>query len=231
MNNKKNPNRILESLLDLADSENAAFQKRLTPGPESDSFLGVRVPDLRKLAKTIANTEDAEQFLSKLPHKYFDENMLHAILLSKTKDFQNCIKKIELFLPYIDNWAVCDSLSPEVFKKNKSALIGKIESWIASNRTFTIRFGIEMLMKHFLDDNYKYEYLKLPLRAVSGEYYVNMMIAWFFATALAKQWNDTIEILNNDCLPDWTHNKTIQKACESYRITAEQKEYLKKLKR
>ena len=217
-------------LLSLADEKNAEFQRRLTPGPSEDTFLGTRIPDLRKLAKSISNTDEASVFLQNLPHEYFDENMLHAILISGIKDFNDCLAKTKAFLPYIDNWAVCDSLSPVSFKKHKTELLGEIRLWASSEKTFTIRFGISMLMKHFLDDNFKIEYLQIPLAIKSDEYYVNMMIAWFYATALAKQWDNTLPILTSKSLPTWTHNKTIQKACESFRITQEQKGLLRMMK-
>ncbi len=188
------------------------------------------MPDLRQLAKSISNTDEANVFLQTLPHKYFDENMLHAILISKIKDFNDCLVKIEAFLPYIDNWAVCDSLSPVSFKKHKPELLEEIRIWVNSEKTFEIRFGISILMKHFLDDDFKSEYVQIPAAIKSEEYYVNMIIAWFYATALAKRWDSAIPILTSKRLAAWTHNKTIQKACESFRITPAQKEYLKTLK-
>lgn len=156
--------------------------------------------------------------------------MLHSVLVSEIKDFDDCISAIDAFLPYVDNWAVCDILSPQVFKKNCARLITEIQRWASSSHVYTCRFGIEMLMTHFLDDNFDSKYLEISAQIHSDEYYVNMMIAWFFATALAKQWDSTLPYLETKKLDTWVHNKTIQKACESYRITKEQKTYLKSLK-
>lgn len=219
-----------EELFELQDKEYGNFQAKLTPGIPRDLFIGVRVPEVRKLAKRLINDPELTKFLKDLPHKYYDENMLHGLLVSEMKDYDTCVAEVDKFLPYVDNWAVCDIMSPKVFKKNKNVLLDKIMDWSASEKTYTCRFGIEMLMSHFLDDNFKPEYLKIPASVRSEEYYVKMMIAWFFATALAKQWDDTIKYLENYRLDTWVHNKTIQKARESYRITPEQKEYLKTLK-
>ena len=177
------------------------------------------------------DAEEVEGFLSELPHKYYDENMLHGLLISEIKDFELCVSKLETFLPHVDNWAVCDIMSPKCFKKHKSELLPLIKVWVESSEEYTIRFGLEMLMSHFLDDDFKSEYLKIAASVHSDRYYVNMMIAWFFATALAKQWDSTIEYIENNKLEEWVHNKTIQKARESNRITDEQKLYLNKLKR
>ena len=221
---------ITEKLFEFEDKEYAAFQAKLTPGVPVESFIGVRVPDVRKLAKAIYKEGDYEEFLSDLPHKYYDENMLHGLILSEFKDYDKCVEYVEKFLPYVDNWAVCDIMSPKVFKKHKDEFITKVKEWSASSDTYTCRFGMEMLMSHYLDDDYRSEYLEIPAAVVSEEYYVNMMIAWFYATALAKQWDTTVKIIEDNRLGVWTHNKTIQKARESYRITDEQKEYLKSLK-
>ena len=220
-----------EKLFELRDAEYAAFQAKLTPGVTEETFIGVRVPEVRKLAKEIYKEGNYEDFLNDLPHKYYDENMLHGLILSEFKDYDACIEKVDQFLPYVDNWAICDIMSPKVFKKNKEKLLEKIKEWSKSKDTYTCRFGIEILMTHYLDDDFKPEYLKIPAAAKSEEYYVKMMVAWFFATALAKQWDATIPYITENKLADWTHNKTIQKARESYRITNEQKEYLKTLKR
>lgn len=226
---------IIEELIALKDDKNSEFQAKLTPGVDKEKFLGVRVPDARKLAKRICKADDAanliNEFMNTLPHDYFDENMLHALLISEMKDYEACIKEIDKFLPYVDNWAVCDIMSPKMFKKHKDKLIEKIRLWSASEETYTCRFGMEMLMSFYLDDDFEQEYLNIPAAVHSDEYYVNMMIAWFFATALAKQWDATVGYIENNCLDTWVHNKTIQKARESYRITPEQKEYLKGLKR
>lgn len=221
---------IQDELFALQDTDYAAFQSKLTPNISRESIIGVRVPQLRKLAKRLGKSKDANEFLLALPHAYYDENMLHSLLVSEIKDFDDCISAIDAFLPYVDNWAVCDILSPQVFKKNCARLITEIQRWASSSHVYTCRFGIEMLMTHFLDDNFDSKYLEISAQIHSDEYYVNMMIAWFFATALAKQWDSTLPYLETKKLDTWVHNKTIQKACESYRITKEQKTYLKSLK-
>jgi len=222
---------ITDRLFELQDSAYADFQSKLTPGIERELFIGVRVPLVRKLAKEIVKDTDTAAFMSKLPHKYYDEDMLHGLLVSEIKDYDVCIKAVDRFLPYVNNWAVCDIMSPKIFAKNKEKLICKIKEWTKSDKTYTIRFGVEMLMSHFLDKDFKAEYLETPAKIRSEEYYVKMMQAWFFATALAKQWDDTVPYLQKQRLDVWTHNKTIQKAKESNRITKEQKEYLNTLKR
>lgn len=220
-----------EELFALQDSSYGDFQAKLTPGIPREKFIGVRVPEVRKLAKRLAKEPGAASFLADLPHKYYDENMLHALLLSEMKDYAACVAAVDRFLPYVDNWAVCDILSPKIFRRNKPALLKKIREWSASEKTYTCRFGIEMLMSYFLDDDFKPEYLEIPAAVRSEEYYVRMMAAWFFATALAKQWDAAVKYVEEGRLDTWIHNKTIQKARESFRITPEQKEYLQTLKR
>lgn len=222
---------IRDKLYEYKDDEYAGFQSKLTPGIPIEKFIGVRVPDVRKLAKQCIKEEDYNAFLDELPHEYYDENMLHGLIVSEIKDLDECLKRVDEFLPFVDNWAVCDIMSPKVFKKHKTVLIDKIRQWAASKDVYTCRFGVEMLMSHFLDDDFKEEYLEIPAKIQSEEYYVNMMLAWYFATALAKQWEATIPYIENDRLPKWVHNKTIQKARESLRITDEQKEYLKGMKK
>ena len=221
---------IREKLFEYRDPKNAAFQAKLTPGIPPETFLGVRVPKLRLIEKQFRNTEESKGFLNTLPHEYYDENILHSVFISNLKDYDQVLDALEVFLPYVDNWAVCDTLRPVVFKKQKVNLLDKIKEWIASEKTYTRRFGIDMLMTFYLDDDFKEEYLALVAEVHSEEYYVKMMIAWFFATALAKQWDSTIPYIDNRMLDKWVHNKTIQKACESYRITDEQKTYLRTLK-
>lgn len=221
---------LTNRLIVLADEKYADFQAKLTPTVARERFIGVRVPAARKLAKEVYKSGEYEAFLSVLPHKYFDENMLHGLILSEYKDYDACIQKVDDFLPYVDNWAVCDILSPKSFKKNRDKLMQKILEWTESDRAYTVRFGLEMLMTHFLDEDFQVEYLKIPVKVRSEEYYVNMMIAWFFATALAKQWSDAIPYIENRVLEPWTHNKTIGKARESYRLADDEKEYLKTLK-
>ena len=222
---------IQEELFALQDIYYADFQAKLVPNIQRELFIGVRVPEARKFAKRLAKDSEISKFLRYLPHKYYDENILHALLLSEMKDYDACIAAIDEFLPYIDNWAVCDILSPKIFKKNKTPLLGKIKEWSASEKAYTCRFGIGMLMSYFLDDDFRPDYLEIPASVHSEEYYVRMMIAWFFATALSKQWGATIKFIEDHRLDTWTHNKAIQKARESRRITPEQKEHLKSLKR
>jgi len=217
-------------LFDHQHLKYAAFQAKLTPNIDPKSFIGVRVPEVRNIAKSIKNHPGVNTFLNELPHRYYDENMLHGCLLMQIKDYDECIKKVEKFLPYVDCWSVCDIMSPKCFAKHKVELLKQIRVWCKSSHTYTIRFGIEMLMSHFLDDDFKEEYLNIVTSINSEEYYVKMMIAWFFATALTKQWASTIKVIENKMLNCWEHNKTIQKAIESYRITPEQKDYLRTLK-
>ena len=218
-------------LFELQDLKYRDFQAGLIPNIEKDLFIGVRTPELRKLAKEIANDEDTASFLKDLPHKYFDENQLHAFIISLGKNFDETVGAVEAFLPYVDNWATCDQLSPRVFKKHKKELLPHIKKWIKSKKTYMVRFAIGMLMEHFLDDDFDLQYPKMVSVVKSDEYYVNMMIAWYFATALAKQYDAIIPFIENECLEAWTHNKAIQKSVESRRISVIQKEYLKTLKR
>jgi len=222
---------IKDKLLELSDEGNADFQVKLAPGLRREECLGTRLPDLRKYAKELGKSDLCEQFLRELPHEYHDENILHAILLSAVKPYERCIELIDEFLPYINNWAVCDTLRPKIFASNRDKAIDKVREWIKADHEYACRFGVDILMSDFLDEAFKPEYLELPLTNNRDEYYIKMMIAWYYATALAKQWDSTIPIIENNRLPVWTHNKTIQKARESYRITKEQKEYLNNLKR
>lgn len=222
---------IQQRLFESADEKYADFQAKLTPTVSRDSFIGVRVPQVRKLAKEIYKAGEYEEFLKALPHRYYDENMLHGLILSEFKDYDTCIAEVDRFLPYVDNWAVCDIMSPKCFRKNKERLLGKIIEWSRSNMVYTSRFGVEMLMSHFLDDDFKEVYLDIPAAVHLDDYYSKMMVAWFFATALAKQWDAAVPYIEGERLEVWTHNKTIQKAIESYRITDEQKQYLRTLKR
>ena len=221
---------LQKRLFELSDSTYGDFQQKLTPTITREEIIGVRLPVLRKFAKDYIKEAEHEAFLKELPHKYYDENMLHGILLSLQKDFDVCLEGTEQFLPYVDNWAVCDTQFPKIYTKNKEKVFPYIKKWIASEKVYTCRYGICMLMRLFLDDDFLPEYLELPAGVISKEYYVNMMIAWFFATALAKQWDATIPFLEENRLGKWVHNKTIQKAVESYRITDEQKAYLKTLR-
>lgn len=222
---------IQKELFSLQDKEYMKFLSKLTPNVSEDTIIGVRIPEIRKLAKKLVKNNEYEDFLKELPHKYYDENLLHGAIISESKDFEKCIKLLDNFLPFVDNWAVCDTISPKIFKKHKKELIEKIKEWSQSDKTYTCRFGVEMLMTHFLDEDFKKEYLEIVADIHSEEYYVKMVVAWFFATALAKQWDYAVIYLENNRLDVWVHNKTIQKARESLRISLEKKEYLKKLKR
>ena len=206
------------------------FQAPLFPNIDKERMIGVRTPELKKLAKELFGSELANKFIETLPHQYFDENQLHAFLISLIKDYKTCLKEVERFLPYIDNWGTCDQLSPKVFAKHKEELVVDIKRWIKSKHTYTVRFAIGMLLGLYLDESFKEDYLELVSGVKSDEYYINMMIAWYFATALAKQYDSTIKYIEDKQLDPWVHNKTIQKAVESYRITNEQKAYLKSLK-
>lgn len=221
---------IRQGLFALKDEKYKEFQKKLIPTVDENTVIGVRTPVLRKYAKDVSGTPGAVIFMQTLPHEYYEENNLHGMLIETMKDYDECIAYLDEFLPYVDNWATCDLISPRVFKKHKDELLVKIKEWMASDRVYTIRFGMEMLMTHFLDEDFKPEYLSMAADVHSEEYYVNMMIAWFFATALAKQYEASLPYIENHCMDRWTHNKTIQKAIESYRITDEQKRYLKSLK-
>ena len=225
-------NELQQNLFGMRDAAYAAFIAKLTPGFPPSHLIGVRVPLLRTIARSFAKEEAASQrFLSHLPHSYYEEDMLHGMLISLVKDYDRCLDLIDRFLPYVDNWAVCDTLSPKVFAKHKAQLLENILRWSSSSHTYTCRFGLRMLMTHFLDDSFSADFLEIPAAIRSEEYYVKMMVAWFFATALAKQWEATLPYLENRQLDPWTHRKTIQKAIESYRIPPERKDYLRKLRK
>lgn len=221
---------ILEKLFALRDEKYGAFTARAVPNVPADRFIGVRTPDLRRLAKELAAREDAGEFLSSAPHAFFEENQLHAFMISGMKDYGGCIAAVRAFLPFVDNWATCDQMSPGPFKKHKSELPPEINNWIASDETYTVRFAIKMLMEHFLDADFDPSYPEKVAAVRSEEYYVRMMVAWYFATALAKQYDAAVLFLEERRLDPWTHNKTISKATESYRIFPEKKEYLKTLR-
>lgn len=225
-------NELQQNLFGMRDAAYAAFIAKLTPGFPLGHFIGVRVPLLRTIARSFAKEEAASQrFLSHLPHSYYEEDMLHGMLISLVKDYDRCLDLTDRFLPYVDNWAVCDTLSPKVFAKHKAQLLENILRWSSSSHTYTCRFGLRMLMTHFLDDSFSADFLEIPAAIRSEEYYVKMMVAWFFATALAKQWEATLPYLENRQLDPWTHRKTIQKAIESYRIPPERKDYLRTLRK
>ncbi|MDO4633682.1 MAG: DNA alkylation repair protein [Eubacteriales bacterium] len=222
---------LIKELFENQDLDYREFHASLNPTVQKEHIIGVRTPVLRAMAKKLKNSETAEIFLSELPHIYFEENQLHAFLISETRDYDQLLIQLERFLPHIDNWATCDQLRPKLFKKHPAGLIEQVCRWLASDHTYTIRFAIGTLMSYYLDDAYEQRYLDRVSRVHSDEYYVNMMTAWYFATALAKQYDDAVMVLEDGRLDQWVHNKTIQKARESFRITADQKEYLKTLKR
>jgi len=252
---------IQKMLFEKQDKEYRDFQAKLIPDEngelKTDSMIGVRTPDLRSLAKALARDPGVSGFLSALPHKYFDENQLHAFIISETRDYETCMAQVKAFLPYVDNWATCDQMNPKVLgkKANREALLKQIKIWLKSKNTYEVRFAIRMLMCHFLDEDFDPKYLQMVAKIRSEEYYINMMIAWYFATALAKQYEAAVPILEAGAqasaaldskseksagprrveakplvLSPWVQNKTIQKACESYRVSDDQKTYLRTLK-
>lgn len=222
---------LQQRLFALQDEAYGDFQSKLMPGIPRESIIGVRMPDLRKFAKAFAKEPESQAFLRQLPHRFYEENNLHMLLIDTVKDYDRTVTLLEDFLPFVDNWATCDLSSPKSFKKHHKELIGDIRRWMDSGETYTIRYGVEALMNHFLEEDFRPEYLDWVTHIQSEEYYVRMMAAWFFATALAKQYDAALPILEQQRLPLWTHNKTIQKAVESYRITPEQKTYLKSLRK
>ena len=221
---------IEETLFSLSDDQYREFNASLIPTVDKSLIIGVRTPVLRKFSKELINSEQSAFFLDALPHRYYEENNLHAMLIMHIKNYDEVISRIDAFLPYIDNWATCDMLSPKIFKKYTDKLIFKITDWISSKHTYTIRFGVKMLMDFFLDEEFSIKHLELVANIRSEEYYVKMAVAWYFATALAKQYESTLPYLQNLRLDKWTHNKAIQKSIESYRISDECKEHLRKLR-
>ena len=222
--------RIREDLFAMQDLSYRDFHSRLMPDVDKAAVIGVRVPELRKYVKELAKDPEIQEFLDDLPHQYYEENNVHGFLIQQMKEYEKCMEELEKFLPYINNWATCDMTSPKVFKKHKEELLEAVRRWSASDHVYTVRYGIGMLMQHYLDEDFREEYPQMVSEIQSEEYYVNMMIAWYFATALAKQYETILPYIEKQKLDVWTHNKTIQKACESYRITPEQKAYLRTLK-
>ena len=217
-------------LFSMKDEKYKDFQSKLMPTVPKEKIIGIRTPILRKFAKDFSKTPEAKIFLGNLPHEFYEENNLHAFLLEYITDFEECANAVTKFLPFVDNWATCDSLSPKIFCKNKEKLLVYIEKWLSTGDTYSVRFGIKMLMEHFLGEDFSLEYPKRVAKIESEEYYIRMMQAWYFATALAKQYESVLPFIEIRKLEKWTHNKAIQKATESYRITEKQKEYLKTLK-
>ena len=225
-----NRNDIVAELFRLQDKEYALMQAKIIPTVSQDRIIGVRTPALRDFAKSLNKDQDIGEFLSYLPHQYFDEDQLHAFGRSLERDFDKCMAEVDAFLPFIDNWATCDQLSPKAFKKEPEKLLPYIQIWIKSDKPYTVRFAIGLLMRHFLDDHFDIKYADEVAGLRSEEYYIRMMIAWYFATALAKQYELVLPYLEDKRLDDWVHNKAIRKSMESYRITDEQKTYLRALK-
>ena len=219
--------KLQKQLFELQDLKYRDFHSKLMPETDKETVTGIRTPVLRKFAKEFAGTSEAEAFLRQLPHRYYEENNLHMMLITGIKDYEKCMEEIQRFLPCIDNWATCDYPAPKCFARHKDQVLEEAKRWISSGETYVIRYGIGMLMRLFLDEDFSSEYLEMAAAVQSQEYYVNMMIAWYFATALAKQWDATVPYIEQHKLSDWVHRKTVQKAVESYRITPEQKEYLK----
>lgn len=219
--------KLQKQLFELQDLKYRDFHSKLMPETDKETVIGIRTPVLRKFAKEFAGTSEAEAFLRQLPHRYYEENNLHMMLITGIKDYEKCMEEIQRFLPCIDNWATCDYPAPKCFARHKDQVLEEAKRWISSGETYVIRYGIGMLMRLFLDEDFSSEYLEMAATVQSQEYYVNMMIAWYFATALAKQWDATVPYIEQHKLSDWVHRKTVQKAVESYRITPEQKEYLK----
>ena len=224
------PNEITERLFEMQDGEYRLFQAKLMPTVDPESIIGVRMPQIRAFAKELAK-EDCTDFFDSLPHEYYDENNIHGTLISSIKDYSEAVRRVDAFLPYVDNWATCDIMTPRVFKKHLPELVPEIRRWMGSAHPYTVRFGIEMLMAFFLDGEFRPEYLEKVSVIRSDEYYVNMMIAWYFATALTKQYDAALPYIERQRLDTWTHNKAIQKALESYRISDERKAYLRTLKK
>lgn len=222
--------KIRAELYRMQDQKYKEFNSKLIPNIDPDTMIGVRTPELRNYAKQLMKEPYVTDFLNELPHALFEENQLHAFVLSGMKDFAICMDELNRFLPYVDNWATCDQLSPKIFKKHRKELLEQIKTWIRSDKTYMVRFAIGMLMEHFLDEGFDPVYPKMVSAVRSGEYYINMMTAWYFATALAKQYDAVLPFMENHALDDWTHNKAIQKSIESYRIRPDQKEYLRTLK-
>lgn len=225
------PEIIRKKLNEMQDTDYRDFQKKLIPTVDEEKIIGIRTPELRSFARTVSREADTEEFLHDLPHQYFEENQLHAFLISLEKNYDRCLSLMECFLPYVDNWATCDQMAPKVFAKHRDTLASYALKWMESEHPYTVRYGIKVLMNHYLDEYYEEKYPEAVSRIRSDDYYVNMMRAWYFAEALAKQYDSAIRYLESGKMDIWTHNKTIQKAAESYRIPGDRKEILKKMKK
>ena len=221
---------VYEMLLGAKDDKYREFQAKLVPNVSPDTIIGVRTPDMRKIAKEVFNSPEKEEFLKELPHKYYEENLVHFFIIAMIKDFDECIEKVEEFLPYVDCWPVSDQATPKSFKKNHEKLLPYIKKWIADEHVYTARFGIRMLMNEFLGDDFKEEYLEIVSSKKGDDYYLKMMVAWYFATALAKKYEESVKYIEERKLDEWVHRKAIQKAIESFRVSEEHKEYLRSLR-
>ena len=221
---------LVTKLMEVKDDKYKSFQAKLVPNINPDTILGIRTPEMRKIAKELFESNDYDSFLNELPHKYYEENLIHFFVISMIKDFDKCIKEVERFLPYVDCWPVSDQATPKSFRKNHDKLLPYIKKWIKSKHIYTSRFGIRMLMNEYLGDDFKKEYSDLVVSVKVEDYYLKMMVAWYFATALAKKYDETISIFENHVLDEWVHKKAIQKAIESYRVSDEHKKYLRSLK-
>ena len=221
---------VYDRLTEYRDDKYREFQSKLVPNIPEDTILGVRTPQMRKIAKELFGTEEAEKFLNSLPHEIYEENLVHFFLIAMIKDFDSCVEAVESFLPYIDCWPVCDQSSPKIFSKNHEKLLPYIRKWITSDHVYTARFGIRMLMNEFLGADFREEYLSWVAGKQGEDYYLKMMVAWFFATALAKQYDASIIYIEEHRLEPWIHRKTIQKACESFRVSDDHKAYLKEFR-
>ena len=230
MNQEEMTRDVQKRLFEMQDTGYRNFHARLIPTVKKEKIIGIRTPMLRKFAKEFGKTEESEMFLKALPHQYYEENNLHGLLIEQIRDYDKCLEELERFLPHIDNWATCDLLALHMMKKHRDIFIREIYRWMESDKPYIIRFGISMLMRHYLDEGFKPEYPDKVAAIRSEEYYVNMMRAWYFATALAKQYEKILPFLEEQRMDIWTHNKTIQKSIESYRITKEQKDYLRTLR-
>ena len=223
-------NPIYQRLFECRDDAYRDFQSKLVPNIPADTILGVRTPDMRKIAKEFFGTKEAEAFLKELPHKCYEENLVHFFLIAMIKDFDACREAVDRFLPYVDCWPVCDQASPKAFVKNHERLLPCIRRWIDSDHVYTARFGMRMLMNEFLGEDFKKEYLDWVAKKQGDDYYLKMMAAWYFATALAKQYDASVVYFEKRILDPDTHKKAIQKAVESFRVSEEHKAYLRTLR-
>ena len=221
---------LYRRLAEVKDDAYREFQAKLVPNIPKKTILGVRTPEMRKIAKEVFESAERDAFLNDLPHKYYEENLIHFFVLAMIRDFDECVRRVEAFLPYVDCWPASDQATPKSFRKNHEKLLPYIEKWIASDHVYTARFGLRMLMNEFLDADFKEEYLALAASKQGEDYYLKMMIAWFFATALAKRYDETVPYLEQHRLDEWVHKKAIQKAIESFRVSDAHKEYLKRLR-